>query len=198
MKGIASIKERILEDAHQKVDEIQKSAQEKADGIRVQADKQAQRILENAKNDAQYECEEHKRRLITIAQLDLKKQALETKQDMIEKTFENVLDKLCKLPLDQYKAVITDMLLDVCDGKEQVVFSNIDKERLGKSFINTVNNKLIQEGKNGKLSISDEVHSFKGGFILKGEGVEINSTFEFVLRTVRDDIESEVAGILFA
>ena len=39
---------------------------------------------------------------------------------------------------------------------------------------------------------------FKGGFILEKDGIEINNTFEALVSSLRDDLEFEVARVLFS
>jgi V/A-type H+-transporting ATPase subunit E len=60
-----------------------------------------------------------------------------------------------------------------------------------------VNDALRAAGKSGNLRLSDETRRFSGGVVLVGKNVELNCTFDSTLKLIRDDIEPEVAAILF-
>ena len=60
-----------------------------------------------------------------------------------------------------------------------------------------MNNRLSKKGIKAALKISNEARRIQGGFILKRRGVEVNGSFETLIRTEREEIESKVAAILF-
>ena len=45
--------------------------------------------------------------------------------------------------------------------------------------------------------LSKNPGKFKGGFILENNGIEINSTYEALVSSLRDELEFEVAKVLF-
>ncbi len=65
------------------------------------------------------------------------------------------------------------------------------------AFVNEINSELTQKGKLGKLSLSDEIRDFKAGFILEKNGIEINNSFEALISSMKDELEYEVARLLF-
>jgi V/A-type H+-transporting ATPase subunit E len=89
------------------------------------------------------------------------------------------------------------VLAEVKTGEEELIFNPEDKKKFGKKFVATINEKLKAEDKNANLSLSDETRDISGGVILKEEGVENNNSFEALLAMRRDDLEAQVAGILF-
>jgi V/A-type H+-transporting ATPase subunit E len=52
-------------------------------------------------------------------------------------------------------------------------------------------------GGKGKLTLSDETRPIRGGFILVNGSVEVNCTFETLVRLQRGEIAGEVAKQLF-
>ncbi len=57
--------------------------------------------------------------------------------------------------------------------------------------------KRINDKLGFELKLSDEDRGIQGGFIVKVDGVEINNSFETLLRMEREKVESEIADILF-
>ncbi len=101
------------------------------------------------------------------------------------------------IPRDEYRRVISKMLLESAQGYEEVIFSAADEERLDQSLIHQVNKELKEQGKRGELRLSAERGQFDGGFILRSGGMEINNTFGAILRMSRNHLEARLAEILF-
>ena len=78
----------------------------------------------------------------------------------------------------------------------EIVFNKIDRERLGKSFVKEINEKLSKLGKKTKISLADDVMTASGGFILRYGDMEVNCTLEILISMARPELESEVASIL--
>jgi V/A-type H+-transporting ATPase subunit E len=129
----------------------------------------------------------------------MRKKVLAAKQEMIDAVFMGVLQRIESMPDDEYKDIIMSMLLaSPLYGDEEVVFSACDPHNLDQGFLNKVNEMLVKDGRKGQLRLSSDRGQFKAGFILRREGVEINSTFESILGTLRNDMEPLLAEILFA
>ena len=64
-------------------------------------------------------------------------------------------------------------------------------------FIKSINKELSSKGKAGNLKLSSTVGSFKGGFILEKNGIEINNTFEALVESMKEEMQLEVAKALF-
>jgi len=195
MEGIQRIKERILEGARQEADKKIKDAEKKAQEILEKARKDAEnrkkKLLEKAARDA----EDIKAKMISMAELDMKKNLLATKQDMVDKAFQQALERLKNMDIEKYEEILTDMILKAVEtGEEEIILSKRDLRRLPKDFITKLNN--LRERKLN-LKLSRESRDIEGGFILKSRGVETNNSFETIMRMERDSIESRIAGILF-
>lgn len=195
MEGIQRIKERILEGAQQEADKKIKDAEKKAQEILEKARKDAEnrkkKLLEKAARDA----EDIKAKMISMAELDMKKNLLATKQDMVDKAFRQALERLKNMDTEKYEEILTRMILKAVEtGEEEIIFSKHDLRRLPKDFITKLNN--LRERKLN-LKLSRESRDIEGGFILKSRGVETNNSFESIMRMERDNIESRIAGILF-
>ncbi|MDD3839531.1 MAG: V-type ATP synthase subunit E [Clostridia bacterium] len=198
MGGPEKIKEKIIDEAREKADQITGKAKKKADEMMEKAQQQADKKKNDILNKAKEDAEQRKERIMSVAQLEMKKDILSAKQDMIQKSFDEVLNKIQSLEKSRYQDILLGMFLDnVQTGEEEVIISSSDVDRLDNEFIDRVNAELVKTGKKGKLKLSEEKRDIRGGFILKSGGIEINSSFEAMIRMEKEKIEPEIAQILF-
>ena len=194
MNGIEKITQRIASDAQAEVDRILGDAREEAARItanyREQADAEAQEL--DAKNERA--AAEQEERLISAAQMKASRFLLAAQQEMVEKAYIQALDKLCALPKEQYVDVLAKLLVEASSsGKEEAVFSKEDREQVGKAAVEKANQ---LSGK--QLRLSEETQSIRGGFILKDKNVEVNCTFETLVRLQKAETAGAVVKTLFA
>lgn len=193
MNGIEKITQRIASDAQAEVDRILGDARDEASRIaanyRAQADAEAAELA--AKNEKA--AAEREERLVSAAQMEARKVQLAAKQEMLEKAYIQALDKLCALPEEQYVAILADLLVKASsNGKEEAVFSGEDRERVGKAAVAKAN-----ELSGKQLRLSEETQPIRGGFILKDKNVEVNCTFETLVRLQKAETAGAVVKKLF-
>ncbi len=227
MNGIEKITQRIDQDAQGEIDQILADARAQAADItaryEVQAQKEAQDIVARGEKNAA----EREERLASVAQMEAKKLTLATKQEMLEKAFDLALDRLVSLPDDEYVALLADLAVKAAvTGREQLIFSQKDRTRVGKQVVAAANEKLakmvapelpeaLTESKagaildkvvagasailagTGMLTLSEQTRPMRGGFILSDGDVEVNCAFETLVRLQRGEISGEVAKVLF-
>ena len=194
MNGIEKITQRIASDAQAEVDRILGDARDEAGRIaanyRAQADAEAAELA--AKNEKA--AAEREERLVSAAQMEARKVQLAAKQEMVEKAYIQALDKLCALPEEQYVAILADLLVKASsNGKEEAVFSKEDREQAGKAAVEKANQ---LSGK--QILLSEETQPIRGGFILKDKNVEVNCTFETLVRLQKAETAGAVVKTLFA
>ena len=194
MNGIEKITQRIASDAQAEVDRILGDARDEAGRIaanyRAQADAEAAELA--AKNEKA--AAEREERLVSAAQMEARKVQLAAKQEMLEKAYIQALDKLCALPEEQYVAILADLLVKASsNGKEEAVFSQEDRERVGEAAVAKAN-----ELSGKQLRLSEESLPIRGGFILKDKNVEVNCTFETLVRLQKAETAGAVVKTLFA
>ena len=194
MNGIEKITQRIASDAQAEVDRILGDAREEAARIsanyRAQADAEAQEL--DAKNERA--AAEQEERLISAAQMKASRLQLAAKQEMVEKAYIQALDKLCAMPKEQYVDVLAKLLVEASsNGKDEAVFSKEDREQAGKAAVEKANQ---ISGK--QLRLSEETQPIRGGFILKDKNVEVNCTFETLVRLQKAETAGAVVKTLFA
>lgn len=193
MEGMERIRESILAEARTQAEAIIKEAEDKVKEMESQAEKRAEELTKNRFERAEVEAQEAQKRMLSMAELELKKQSLEAKQSIIDQAFDKALVKLNNLPEEKYAAMIVTALGSVgIKGGEELIVPLKDREKFQKGLLKRINDKLGFE-----LKLSDEDRGIQGGFIVKVDGVEINNSFETLLRMEREKVESEIADILF-
>ncbi len=198
MNGIEKITERIAaqNDADMKALMARAETQAKAiyDGYQAAADQDYKDTLEKGKKDAAERIE----RLGSVAQLEARKLQLAAKQEMLGKAYELAYQKLLSLPEEQYAALLTRLAVAASDtGTEALVFSETDRSRYGKRVVLAANEQLEQQGRTGRLTLSQESRSFQGGLYIQNGQVETNCTFAALIRLQREQTAKDVAEILF-
>lgn len=134
-----------------------------------------------------------KQRRNSVAQLEARKMRLAAKQEAIESCFDEAIKQLADLPENDYIALLEKTIgkLDVQSG--ELLLNARDKEKIGAKLLDS----LKKSGKAEQLVLSDETINAAGGFVLRSGTVEINSTLEVMVESVRDSVTPDVIRSLF-
>jgi V/A-type H+/Na+-transporting ATPase subunit E len=198
MSGADKLKEKILSEAQAQADQVLAEARARGEEIAAKGEREAAARKEALLEQSRLQAEERLRRAKTIAELDARKAILSAKEDMIEDTFTQALTRLHELDEAAYREILFSMLLAAAQsGTEKIIASQRDRALYTPEFLDKVNQALSSQGKEGKLALSDETREMQGGFILRAGDMEINASFNSILRMQRDQLEPEVAAILF-
>ena len=196
--SLEKIIERIQREAQSEVDHAKSRTAATADEILKKAQAEAETFSAQALEDAKSEAEQRKERLIATARLDLRKARLAEKQNAIDAAFKEAVENLLNMEDAEYSKILRDMILpNVQTGHEELILSERDRAKLGEDLLEKVNRQLTESGREGKLTLSQDTYDILGGFVLRRGDIELNSSFESLLKSSRDDLESEVSKILF-
>ena len=225
MNGIEKITGRITADAQAETERILTAAREEAAQITARYKAQADAELADLAAKNAKAAVEREERLVSVAQMEARKVQLAAKQEMVEKTYALALEKLCAMPEEQYVQVLADLLVQASStGREEVIFSPADRDRVGKAAVAKANELLAKQAApdvpqgsskvtdllskvatsvtalakgTALLALSKETRPIKGGFILKDENVEVNCTFDTLVRLQKAETAGMVAKKLF-
>ena len=198
MDGIEKITARISQENEDEIRAITESAQKQAEEIKKRYELKAAELSSDIVSKGKQAAAERKERLISASQMEIKKMILALKQSMLDETFQKALSTLASLPEEQYLTLLTDLAVKSArTGKEQLIFSPSDRTRFGKKVVTAANARLQQKGIEANLTLSETSRAMKGGLILIDGRIEINCTFETILRLLRKDIAGQAAAILF-
>ena len=99
---------------------------------------------------------------------------------------------------NEYSQLLEAMLLsNVETGDEEIIFDERDLSRIDKSLVKRVNKNLKEQGIRDDVRLSGERRSIKSGFILKRGDLEINCSIDAQIKSLREELEGEIAAILF-
>lgn len=190
------------------VRKIREQAEEAASGILAQAKETAERRLKDAEEAANaaaqeviFRAETDAKRTLVIAEgrsdTGYRQALLREKQGLVEKVFEEALDRLAKVPSKEYRNFLEKAILAHAVGDEELIVGQDDRTRIDDQFVASLNSKLKDLGKAGAIKLNYGPDSYGGGFVLKRGGIAKNVTFPAILRKMIDELEIEVARILF-
>ena len=192
MSNVKNITSKILKDAEAGKENILAAAEEEKNKILSKkasaANEIAQEILQKAEADAKSK----KERVISSAKLKVRNNKLAAKQEIIDEVFEKSINKLTELSKEQFLNFVKNSILSMnLTGKQTLILNETGLKFVDDSFIDELN----KEAK-ATIALSKTAGNFKGGFILENNGIEINSTYEALVSSLRDELEFEVAKVL--
>ena len=195
MNGIEKITARIQQDSQKEIDAVLAEARAKAGEITAKARAEAQAVGDEVLAQGRRAAAEREDRLASTAQMECRKAVLAAKQDVIEEAFEQAHKQLLALPQEKYIALLADLAVQASvTGKEKLIFSAPDRARVGKAVAAAANEKI---GPDAALTLAEETRPMDGGFILSDGAVEVNCTFDTLIRLQRGALSGEVAKVLF-
>ena len=195
MNGIEKITGQIGADVQKEIDALMADAKAKAEETAQRYEAQAKREAEALLERGEKRAAEHEDRLVSTARLEAKKQVLASKQAVVEQAFDQALEQLLALPEQEYIDLLARLAVSaVTTGQEQVALSQKDRARYGKQIVTRANDKL---GEKGRLTLAGESRPIRGGLILVGDRVEVNCSFETLIRLQKESMTAQVAQILF-
>lgn len=193
MNGIEKIIDRISGDAQAEIDAILNEARAQAAEITAKYEAQAKAEAEEVLTRGKRAAAEREERLVSVAQLECRKGMLAAKQEVIDATFQLALKKLLDLPQEECVALLTDLAVQAApNGKGKLIFSQVDRARVGKAVVMAANEKL-----NGSMTLAEETRPMSGGFVLSDGAVEVNCSFETLVRLQKAELTGKVTGVLF-
>lgn len=227
MNGIEKITARIEEDGKAENEALLAQARGAAAEVAAKYQAQAQAAAEEILAQGRRTADERAKHLDSMAQMECRKAVLAAKQDVIEEAFQAAHKKLLDLPTEQYVALLAELAANASTtGREKLIFSETDRAQVGRAVVAAANRKLaeavapklpeeVADSKagaildkvvsgasailngTGMLTLAEETRPMDGGFILSDGAVEVNCTFDTLIRLQRGALAGEVAKVLF-
>ncbi|MBU3108374.1 V-type ATP synthase subunit E [Clostridium gasigenes] len=198
MSSLNNIISKILKDAKDKNENIVSTANAEKDIIISKKINSAKEIESEMAKKSQIEAKSRKERILSAAKLKVRDNKLGAKQGIIEDIFKTSIDKLCSSSKEDFKNFILNSVLSIkVDGDETLIVNEASINIIDEAFIKELNEALKAKGINGDIKLSSQTREFNGGFILQKNGIEINNTYEALVDSLREELEAEVAGVLF-
>lgn len=198
MNGIEKITERITQDAQAELDRLTAETDAQADEILARYTAQAKAdhdaiVARGAANAA-----ERRDRLCSVAQSEARKLVLAAKQEVLDEAYQRAMEQLRSLPEQEAVALLALLACKASrTGQEQLVLSPTDHRRIGDRVVTDANRLLAERGGPASLTLAAAPRPIWGGVLLSEGDVEVDASFETLVRLVRDTSSREIAEILF-
>lgn len=189
--------EKILADAGAEADKIKKQAGQKQADEQAEFDEQLKEHKKHTKALAEKLASEKKLHLMAAARMNIAKEHLAEKNKILDEVFDQARQKLQNLPGEQYRQLITNLMLEAVETGDEEVIIDKEEKRIDAALLEQVNSKLGSDRK-GNLKLSEEKMPLGGGFILRRGKVKTNVSFDVLLSRARKEIEIDLAKGLFS
>lgn len=187
---IKGIKEKVLQEVEETKQEVDREKEEIIKKAKQEADEVKGQILKRAREERE---NERQRRLMRTRSEERKK-TLALKRELIDKVFRRAKEEWDDLSGEEYLKWSKRLLISNIDsGKEEILVSPRDKDLM---------ERILVEGWGESLNIKEikflpELKEKERGFIIRKEGVQVDYTFSSLFSSLEDELEMEVARILF-
>lgn len=194
MTGAESVKQKILSDADAECARIAAAAKAECERIIAAADAEIASGKAENEQRIQTEIAAKKRIAVSGAQLAAKKEALAAKQALIEQVFTTAVSRLCSADAKTQLGLLTK-LAGECDikGGETLRPSIAADKLLGGSLVESINASL----KDRKIKAGAPTDEVSSGFVLESDNARQLCSYEAMADLYRDELEPQVAQILF-
>ena len=172
---------------------------------KTKADASAEKIIEEAHIKAQEIREEsllaakeaaHRQEL--IAELEARKNSLDSKRQILEEAYNLAAKELAQLTDEKWKKLIVAIVNNASvTGQEQLCVPAKDLDKYKNGLLLESNAALAAKGKKGELTLAEERAPFTDGILLIGKNSDVDCSFATILQEMRRKTEREVAAILF-
>lgn len=195
MANINNLTSKILRDSEERKESILASAEEEKDKILSKKVAKAKELETEIIKKAEVEAKSRKERMISSASLKVRNDKLAAKQEIIKDVFDKSIDVLSSISGDDFLRFVKNTILSLGNiGEQNLILNKDGMELVDLTFIYDLNQSL---GDKGNIKLSSNIGNFKGGFILERDGIEINNTYEALVSSLKDELEFEVANVLF-
>ena len=169
---------RIEAETAEAVAEIKRRRDEAHDEIKHEHAVRAERVREDTIS-----------RALTNAELEARKSLLAKKRALVDRAYSEAYKRICTLPDDKRRALLSKLLLRECAGGE--VIHPAPKEDMAE-VVKEASSKIP-----GGLTLGSPDESIRNGFTVEGSGYYKDCSFAAVMQEERERCETETAGILF-
>ena len=192
-----AILQKIEDDAQQGALKLKDDAASKARQMKDAAQQAFARLRDETVEKANAECEALTQRMRRMAELEERKELLQAKRVVMDEAFEQAKQALCRTPAKDARAFLLAQTAQAANGDELLIVGKNNDGWFDESFLADLNAELSKLGKPANVRASAEKREGATGAILQSGGTEVFCTVESMLEGKRDEMETEIARILF-
>jgi V/A-type H+-transporting ATPase subunit E len=190
--SLADIKAKITAEAKSQVDAILEEGKKRSAALAKDADEQIRGIQNSWKERFAKEEPEVARRREIVARLDAARVDLGVRQRIVGEAFDGALRQLADLPKDKYLSFVRALLEKAGAGNEAVLVGK-NERYIDAGWISEYN-----ASHQANLVLSDERLPITGGFVLRQGKIDVNCSWDMLVRDIRPDLEADAVKRLFS
>lgn len=196
MSGLDEILNIIDEQRIQNEESIIGAANQKAAAIRSEGEHKAQKAYSEQLEKGQTDAKRDFVNACASVDSDMKRKVLDSKVKLIDSAIEATLERLAKLPEDEYFAMLKRLAEQkLRKGSGLISLSANDLKRLPADFETDIRSSAEKLG--GTLEISKKPADISDGFILSYGLISENCSFRAIIESERDEVRDTAAAKLF-
>ncbi len=196
MSGLDEILNIIDEQRIQNEESIIGAANQKAAAIRSEGEQKAQKAYSEQLEKGQTDAKRDFVNACASVDSDMKRKVLDSKVKLIDSAIEATLERLAKLPEDEYFAMLKRLAEQkLRRGSGVISLSANDLKRLPADFETDIRSSAEKLG--GTLEISKKPADISDGFILSYGLISENCSFRAIIESERDEVRDTAAAKLF-
>ncbi len=196
MSGLDEILNIIDEQRIQNEESIIGAANQKAAAIRSEGEQKAQKAYREQLEKGQVDAKRDFVNACASVDSDMKRKVLDSKVKLIDSAIEATLERLAKLPEDEYFAMLKRLAEQkLRKGSGVISLSANDLKRLPADFETDIRSSAEKLG--GTLEISKKPADISDGFILSYGLISENCSFRAIIESERDEVRDTAAAKLF-
>ncbi|HEZ7991224.1 MAG TPA: V-type ATP synthase subunit E family protein [Ruminococcus sp.] len=196
MSGLDEILNIIDEQRIQNEESIIGAANQKAAAIRSEGEQKAQKAYSEQLEKGQTDAKRDFVNACASVDSDMKRKVLDSKVKLIDSAIEATLERLAKLPEDEYFAMLKRLAEQkLRKGSGLISLSANDLKRLPADFETDIRSSAEKLG--GTLEISKKPADISDGFILSYGLISENCSFRAIIESERDEVRDTAAAKLF-
>lgn len=189
---------KIEEEAAAEVAAILAEAKNKADASAKKIIDEAHAKAQEIQEESLLAAKEAAHRQELIAELEARKNSLDSKRQILEEAYLLAAKELAQLTDEKWKKLIIAIINNASvTGQETLCVPAKDFAKYQNGFLLEINAALAAKGKRGELSLTTDAAPFNDGVLLIGKNSDVDCSFATILQEMRRKTEREVAAILF-
>ncbi|MBT3318468.1 MAG: hypothetical protein HN948_06945 [Clostridia bacterium] len=197
MAGAEKLIEKIGADAQRDSEKYWQDVQDKKKVARSKLLREIDKRKTEIEKMSQVAGVEKKKRMAAVYDLEYRKQLLVAKQEMMTKAKALAKQKLAALSDAEYIVLMKKQLIGCASDGTGTIAVAAGEKRLNTAFLADVNAALAAKVGKGEVKLADKPYDITGGFVYISDGLEINVSLEAQLNEAWQDVETQVAAVLF-
>jgi V/A-type H+-transporting ATPase subunit E len=189
--GLQEILEKIKEETELKKQEILDKSFAERDRIIDDAKKKADQILRKAEEEKAKRVHQKVNALVADYVIKSNLRITQVKREILDSVYQEVLKRIIK-DSKLYEQVLRFLFESLELKGDEEIFVSENEEILNEKFV-----EMLNSAKGWNLRLSEKKVKISGGFLAKGKNLQIDASLEKLMEILKEETEVHVSKILF-